>query len=156
MLKVGVIGATGYTGEKLIEILLNHPQVKITYLSAKVDKAENIANIFPHFAGKINLTCDNFDFAKSIDLCDLLFLAVPHRVSMQIAPALLKQNKIVIDLSADYRLKDANEYKTWYGSVHEDKQNLKDAIYGLPELYREKIKKLSELNNVKDIIICNN
>lgn len=140
MIRVGVVGATGYTGEKLIEILLGHPQVRVTYVSAKIDKKQEISKIFPRFAGRINLSCDNLDITQAVKSCDLLFLAVPHKVSMEIAPALLKANKTVIDLSADYRLSDIEEYKNWYGLAHRDKKNLKSAVYGLPELYREKIK----------------
>jgi N-acetyl-gamma-glutamyl-phosphate reductase len=141
MLKVGIIGVTGYTGEKLTEILLNHPEIRITYVSASVDKAQNLVSIFPHFIGKINLICDNFSLDKSLKLCDVLFLSVPHTISMEIVPELLKENKIVIDLSADYRFKDANKYRIWYGINHKDKENLKYAVYGLPEFYRERIKK---------------
>jgi len=147
MLKVGIVGATGYTGEKLIDILLGHPEVRITYLSAKVEKAQKIADIFAHLSGKINLICDNFDLEKVTSVCDLIFLAVPHTVSMVLAPELLKRNKIVIDLSADYRLRDVGEYKTWYGTAHKDKKNIENSIYGLPELYREKIKKAKLIAN---------
>ncbi|MFH1656088.1 MAG: N-acetyl-gamma-glutamyl-phosphate reductase [Candidatus Omnitrophota bacterium] len=147
MLKVGIVGATGYTGEKLIDILLSHPEVRITYLSAKIEKAQKVADIFAHFNGKINLICDNFDLEKASSLCDLIFLAVPHTISMLFAPELLKRNKTVIDLSADYRLKDSAEYKTWYGTAHKDKKNIENAIYGLPELYREKIKKAKLIAN---------
>jgi N-acetyl-gamma-glutamyl-phosphate reductase len=147
MLKVGIIGATGYTGETLIDILLSHPEVKITYLSAKIEKAERIDNIFPHFAGKIGLLCDNYDLEKAVKLCDILFLAVPHTVSLELTPDLLKANKKVIDLSADYRLKDTDEYKSWYKVAHKDKKNLEIAVYGLPELYREKIKKAKLIAN---------
>ena len=147
MLRLGVVGATGYTGEKLIEILLSHPEARITYVCAKIEKAQKIANIFPHFSGKINLVCDNFDLDEAVRNCDLIFLAVPHKVSMEIAPDLLKKDRRVIDLSADYRLQDSNVYKAWYGAAHEDKQNLKEAVYGLPELYREKIKKAKLIAN---------
>ena len=78
MIRVGIVGATGYTGETLVDILLKHPEVRITYLSAKIDKADRIDKIFPHLSGKINLVCDNFDFDKAVASCDLLFLAVPH------------------------------------------------------------------------------
>jgi len=147
MLRVGVIGATGYTGEELIKILLKHPQVKITYLSAKIDKPKDIAKIFPYLAGKISLGCDNLNIDKAIASADLLFLALPHTVSMQVVPNFLKASKRVIDLSADYRLKDVSIYKKWYNKVHKDKNNLVKAVYGLPEFYREKIKKANLVAN---------
>lgn len=147
MLRVGIVGATGYTGEELISILLKNPKIKITYLAAKVEKKENINKIFPKLLNKINLECDNFNLDKALELCDLLFLALPHTVSMDIVPCLLKNNKIVIDLSADYRLKDVSVYENWYCKVHKDTANLKNAVYGLPELYREKIKKAKLIAN---------
>ena len=140
MITVGIIGATGYTGEKLIDILLRHPQAKITYLSAKIDKKDDVANIFPRLAGKISCACDNLDIDRAVALCDALFLAVPHTVAMHIAPLLLQHKKIVIDLSADYRLRDTATYKAWYGTAHKDTKNLATAVYGLPEFYREDIK----------------
>ena len=140
MLKVGIVGATGYTGETLIDILLNHSNVRITYVSAKIDKKENLCNIFPKSSGKINLVCDNFNLKQAIDSCDVLFLAVPHTVAMLISSELLKAGKKVIDLSADYRLNDSNTYKDWYGVAHKDKTNIKNAVYGLPEFYREDIR----------------
>ena len=147
MLRVGVIGATGYTGEQLIKILVRHPQIKITYTSAKVDKKQKIADIFPYFSNILNLECDNLDLDKTIELCDLLFLALPHTVSMQFVPKLLESKKIVIDFSADYRLNDVNVYKDWYKTTHKDKKNIEQAVYGLPELYREDIKKASLIAN---------
>jgi len=140
MIKVGIIGATGYAGEELISILLRHPEVKITSLSAKIDQAQDISRLFPKFAGKISLVCKEPDIKEIIAKCDLVFLALPHTVSMEMAPKLLKAGKKVIDLSADYRLKDTQTYAQFYKTKHKDKINLVQAVYGLPELYREKIK----------------
>lgn len=147
MLRVGIIGATGYTGEELISILLKNPKVKITYLARQQDVKENIDKVFPKFFKKISLPCQKFDLPKALELCDLLFLALPHTASMEITPSLLKNNKIVIDLSADYRLKDVSIYEAWYCKVHKDLLNLKNAVYGLPELYKEKIKKAKLIAN---------
>jgi len=147
MLRVGVIGATGYTGEELIKILLNHNYVKITYLSAKVDRPKNISDIFVYLKGKLDLLCDNLKIDETIRLCDLLFLAVPHTTSMQITPFLLENKKYVIDLSADYRLKNKKLYEFWYETKHKDTKNLKRAVYGLPEIYEERIKKARLIAN---------
>ena len=141
MINVGIIGATGYTGEELISILLRHPQVRITYLAAKIDKPAPIAEIFPKFKNRIDLVCGPPSVDLAISICDLLFLALPHTISMKIAPKLLKANKRVVDLSADYRLKNVRIYEKFYNKKHNDAQNLKEAIYGLPEIYRAKIKK---------------
>lgn len=147
MLKIGIIGATGYTGEEIVKILLRHPFAKVMYLAAKIDKAVPISDIFPHLKGKIDLTCDNLDVKKALELCDLIFLAVPHTVAMQIAPIFLKAGKKVIDLSADYRLKSAQTYKKWYLKEHKDKENIKKAVYGLPEFYKNHIKKAQLVAN---------
>ncbi len=141
MVRVGIVGATGYAGEELIKVLLNHPQARITYLAAKMDTAQNISEVFPHFKTRLELVCDNPDLKKAVELCDLIFLALPHTVSMEIAPVLLAKKKIVIDLSADYRLKDAQDYRKWYKLEHKDKVNLPSSTYGLPEIYRQDLKK---------------
>ena len=140
MLNVGIIGATGYAGRELIDILLRHPGVKITNLSAKIDEPKDISEIFPKFKDRINLICAEPDIKKIVSICDLEFLALPHSISMETAPKLLDAGKRVIDLSADYRLKDTKIYEQFYKTKQKDKINLDKAVYGLPELYREKIK----------------
>lgn len=147
MLRVGVVGATGYTGEELVKLLISHSDVRLTYLSALVDKPLPISKVFPSLSGRCNLFCENFSFEKAVSKCDLIFLALPHTVSMAIAPKLIKSGKKVIDLSADYRLKNVSLYKEWYGKSHRDKKNLKKFVYGLPELFREKIKTASFIAN---------
>src|SRR3989338_4283236 len=140
MINVGIVGATGYAGEELMDILLRHPDARIVSLSAKVDKPQNISEIFPKLKGRIALICQQPDIKEIISKCDLVFLALPHTVSIQMAPTLLSAGKKVIDLSADYRLKDAKIYAQFYKTKHKDKINLSKAVYGLPELYRAKIK----------------
>jgi len=140
MLNVGIVGATGYAGEELIDILLRHKGVRITSISAKIDKPEPISRIFPRFKDKIELICKEPDIKEIVRTCDLVFLALPHTVSMEIAPQLLKAGKKVIDLSADYRLKDTRIYEKFYQTKQKDKLHLAEAVYGLPEIYRAKIK----------------
>jgi len=139
MINVGIVGATGYAGEELIDICLRHPNVRITHLSAKIDKPEEISKIFPKFKGRIGLICKEPNIKEIITNCDLVFLALPHTVSMEIVPRLLSDRKKVIDLSADYRLKDAKIYAQFYETKHKDKIHLSQSIYGLPEIYRAKI-----------------
>ena len=146
MIKVGVIGATGYTGEELVKILARHKNVEVSVLQAVVEKVSPISEIFPSLSGKIDLACEKPDTEKAKQKADLFFLALPHTVSMTVAPALLKAGKKVIDLSADYRL-DAGEYEKWYGTKHKDKSNLKEAVYGLPELFKDRIKGAKLLAN---------
>jgi len=140
MLNVGIVGATGYAGEELIDICLRHPSIRITNLSAKIDKPKGISEIFPKFKGKIGLICKEPDIKEIIANCDMVFLALPHTVSMEVAPQLLKAGKKVIDLSADYRLKDTKIYEQFYKAKHKDKIHVAEGIYGLPEIYRAKIK----------------
>ena len=145
MLKVGVVGATGYAGEEVIKILINHRDVKISELSAIIDKEEPISSLLPIFKGKLDIICKkpNAEMAKNVDL---VFLGLPHKVSMDIAPEFLKAGKLVVDLSADYRL-DPKVYEKWYGIAHKDTGNLGKAVYGLPELYYDQIKKAKLLAN---------
>jgi len=146
MLKVGVVGATGYTGELIVKILSGHKKAKVSYLSAVIEKEEPISVIFPSLRGRIDLICKKPDTEEAIKEVDLIFLALPHRVSMEAAPKFLKAGKKVIDLSADYRLKP-DVYKVWYGTEHKDKENLPKAVYGLPEIYSETIKKANLIAN---------
>jgi N-acetyl-gamma-glutamyl-phosphate reductase len=146
MLKVGVVGATGYAGEEVIKILVNHKDVKITELQAVIDKEAAFSSIFPAFKGKVDILCKKPDpegMAKNIDL---VFLGLPHKISMELVPIFLKAKKLVIDLSADYRLAP-DVYKIWYGVEHKDKDNLPGAVYGLPELYYDTIKKAKLIAN---------
>src|SRR3989344_6447634 len=119
MTKVGIVGISCYSGELVLKLLLNHPQVRVTYVSAN-NTVGKIDEILPALKGQTTLECNPYDPQKAVELCDVLFLAVPHTVALQIAPSLLKAKKRVIDLSADYRLKDAKLYKEWYGKDHTD------------------------------------
>jgi N-acetyl-gamma-glutamyl-phosphate reductase len=140
MVNVGIVGATGYAGEELIDILLRHPGVRITTVSAKIDKPQLISELFPRFKGRINLICKEPKVKEITEQARVVFLALPHTVSMNLAPLLLKAGMRVIDLSADYRLKDIKVYEKFYALKHKDRPNLLKAVYGLPEIYRSKIK----------------
>jgi N-acetyl-gamma-glutamyl-phosphate reductase len=146
MVKVGLVGVSGYSGFTALKILLKHPSVRLTYVSANNTQGK-LTDIWPQLKGQTNLVCDKYDFGKMSELCDVVFLAVPHTVSMSITPKLLESKKIVIDLSGDYRLKKTGEYEKWYGTPHVDESNLAKAVYGLPELYREDIKKAKLISN---------
>ncbi len=137
---VGIVGATGHTGEELISVLLNHPRVNITGLYNTSDHPQVISEVFPQFKNKIDLVCKKPDLEEIKANCEVVFLALPHTVSMNIAPKLLAMKKTVIDLSADYRIKNIANYEKFYQVKHKDKTNIGAAVYGLPELYRNKIK----------------
>lgn len=147
MLKVGIFGATGYAGKELANILFKHSKVKIALLSARIQKAQGLLNIFPPFKGEIDTACDDFSVKKAARLCEFVFLALPHTVSMDFAPELLERGVKVTDFSADYRLKDTEVYEKWYKKSHRDKKNLKSSVYGLPEIFRDKIKKAKLVAN---------
>ena len=139
-LRVGVIGATGYTGEELVKILARHAHAKLSYVSGKEDRDIKIQEIFPYLSGRVDLYCRAFSFEEAVEKTDLVFLSLPHTVSMEVAPLFLKAKKKVVDVSADYRLKDAKVYEKFYKAGHKDASGLKQAVYGLPEIHREKIK----------------
>ncbi len=146
-MKVAVLGATGFTGEKLIEILLKHSKVQISYICAKVERAEKFSNIFAHFKNKLDMVCANPDLEKAARSAEVIFLALPHKVSLEVVPFFVGKGKLVIDLSADYRLKDPKVYEKFYKTKHKDLKNLKAAVYGLPEFYKERIKKARLIAN---------
>jgi N-acetyl-gamma-glutamyl-phosphate reductase len=139
-IKVGIAGATGYTGQELIEILLRHPQVRITGLYSTTEVPKPIGSVFPRFASRLALSLKKLNLKELAGSCDVAFLALPHTAAMDVVPFLLRANKIVIDLSADYRIADLEVYKAAYAVAHKDKSNVKHAVYGLPEVYRQKIK----------------
>jgi N-acetyl-gamma-glutamyl-phosphate reductase len=147
MIKVGILGATGFTGEKLFEILSSHSEVKITYIASRTKEPILYSEIFPKFSKKTSIKCQPLNIKRAIDSCDFLFLSLPHTVSMQFVPKILEKGKKVVDLSADYRFKKALTYKSLYGKEHLDKKNLKKSIYGLPELFKEAIKKAQLIAN---------
>lgn len=141
-IKVGIIGATGYVGKELIGILMRHPYVEIVHLSAKLDTPMPISKIFPEFKNIIDLKCQNFENVDEVaGMTDLVFLALPHTVSMEVVPKFLGLGKKVIDLSADFRLQDPLVYEEWYKVKHSCPELINQAVYGLPELYPEEIKK---------------
>src|SRR5690348_6689412 len=113
-IRAGIIGATGYTGEEIVRILSKHPQVDVTYVSGKEDRDIKIQQIFPYLEGTLDLECKPFQFDEAVEKCDFVFLSLPHTVSMQYAPQFIKAKKRVIDVSADFRLKDTAVYEKFY------------------------------------------
>ena len=146
MIKAGIIGVSGYSGGAVLEILLKHNRVRVHYVSANNTQGK-VDDIWPRLKGRTSLVCETFNLKKAVESCEVLFLAVPHTVSLNTTPQLLAAGKRVIDLSGDYRLHSTAAYKKWYGKPHTDKKNLTKAVYGLPELYREKIKKAQLVSN---------
>ena len=138
MVKAAVYGASGYTGQELMRLLLRHPEVEITAITSRQYKGLPLAKVFPGFQGLTNLTFSEYSPQEVAGLCDVVFLALPHSVSMQAAPVFHASGKKVIDLSADFRIRDVKTYEKWYGK-HASPDLLSQAVYGLPELYRAAI-----------------
>jgi N-acetyl-gamma-glutamyl-phosphate reductase len=136
---VAVIGASGYAARELIAILLNHPRVKITAATSRQDEAPRLDSLHPSLTKRIDLACESFDADRIAERASYAFLALPHTASMAVVPALRARNVRIIDLSADYRLSDAQVYADWYGHEHTDRTGLREAVYGLPELFRTQI-----------------
>ncbi len=145
MLKVGIMGANGYAGEELLRILVKHPEVKITVVAGKIDTTY-IYELYPWLNGILDLECSDLSAEEVAKRCDCVFLALPHMVSMQFAPLFLKKGVKVIDLSADFRLRDVGIYEKWY-EKHTCPEYIKKAVYGLPEFYRKRIKEAELIAN---------
>jgi N-acetyl-gamma-glutamyl-phosphate reductase len=136
---VAIVGASGYAARELIRILLQHPEARITAATSRQDDAPHLDALHPSLTRRIDLKCEVFDPDRIAEKASYAFLALPHTASMAVVPALLERRVRVIDLSADYRLADAQVYADWYGHAHTDPDGLAVAVYGLPELFRERI-----------------
>lgn len=142
MNRIGIIGVSGYTGAELTRLLANHDQVELTVATSRQYAGMKLSDIYPNLRGRVDLVCENISGDELIDKADLFFTAVPHKTAMDIVPALLEAGKKVIDLSADYRIRDVATYEEWY-QPHSSPDYIKQAVYGLPELYRDQIKTTS-------------
>jgi N-acetyl-gamma-glutamyl-phosphate reductase len=139
MIKVAIIGASGYTGAESIKILLNHSKTKLAYLTALPEECGNVEDIFPQFKGRCPMQIEPLDLTKLAKKADVALCCLPHKVSMGFVPKLLDAGLKVVDFSADYRIKDVAVYEKYYVK-HTDTENLKHAVFGLPELFRKEIK----------------
>ena len=146
MIKVGIIGGTGYTGVELIRLLYSHPEVEIVAITSRSEAGRSLGELFPNFVGLSNLEFTEPSSAP-LQFCDLIFFATPNGTAMRVAPELLSAGKMVIDLAADFRLKDATAWQQWYGEEHACAHLLEDAVYGLPETNREEIKSANLIAN---------
>ena len=135
---VTIVGASGYSGQELIRLLLRHPHVNIVCFTSRQFAGKPVAGVFPRFRGQIDATFVQPSLDKLVG--DLVFLALPHGVAVEFVPGLLQKGMKVLDLSADFRLKSAAVYKEFYDHEHAAPELLKQSVYGLPELYRDKIR----------------
>ncbi len=137
-IRVGIVGGTGYTGVELIRLLLQHPKVDLKYVTSRSEKGQRIDQWFPNLRGFCDLSFTDIDVAE-LACCDMVFFATPHGVAMHTIPALLDKGVRVIDLSADFRLRDAQQWQHWYGEPHACPELLTEAVYGLPEVNRKAV-----------------
>lgn len=138
--RVGIIGASGYGGIQLVRLLLEHPQVELTYLAGHSSAGKPYSDLYPHLTHRVNLTIEPIDLEAIASRCDAVFLGLPNGLACDMAPALLAKGCKVLDLSADYRFRNLNTYTEWYKKDRQDQGTNNQAVYGLPELYRDAIK----------------
>ena len=138
MLKVGIVGGTGYTGAELLRILACHPRVSLEVITSRGEAGTAVADMFPHLRGRLDLRFTEPD-SDTLAGCDLVFFATPNGTAMRLAPDLLVRGARVIDLAADFRLTDPTLWETWYGEPHACPELLGEAVYGLPEINRDAI-----------------
>ncbi len=146
MISVGIVGGTGYTGVELLRLLLRHPDVNVTALTSRTEAGRRVDDMFPSLRGHTNLKFSDLSLGL-LKSCDVVFFATPHGVAMKHAEELVAANTKVIDLAADFRLQDLEQFEKWYGMQHACPELLKDSVYGLSELNREEIKKASVIGN---------
>ena len=139
MIRVGIIGASGYTGAELLRLCAQHPEFDVAYATGDTQAGTRAAALYPSLAGRYpTLVFEEFEAARAAGL-DLVFLGLPHEASMALAPQLVGTVGCVVDLSAAYRLKDASLYPRWYGFTHDQPELLAQAVFGLPELHRAQL-----------------
>lgn len=139
-MKVGIIGASGYVGGEILRILLQHPMVSVEFATSKQHAGEYVFKLHPNLKGLTQMRFSNEDPISVASKVDIVFLALPHGVSMKIVPRMAELGVKIIDLSADFRLKDPEDYKKWYGIEHKAPDLLNKFVYGLPELHRDELK----------------
>jgi len=138
--RVGIIGGSGYVGGELLRLLLFHPQVEVTMVTSRKNAGEYVFGVHPNLRGATQLKFLPLNLSHLAENCDLVFTATPHGSSVNLVPQLLERGLRVIDMSADFRLKNPVDYVKWYGWEHAHPELLKEAVYGLTELHRQEIK----------------
>jgi len=139
MIKAGIIGGTGYTGVELLRLLIDHPRAEVVTISSRSEKEKPVTEVFPSLRGYTDLRfCDPDD--AGLEGCDVVFAATPNGVAMTHAPLLMEEGVRLIDLSADFRIRDVSEWARWYQLEHACPELVAEAVYGLPEINRERIR----------------
>jgi len=141
MIRVGMVGATGYGGRELLRLLINHPKAELVAASSTSAAGQHVADVLPAFKGLTSVKFDDFDPISLAELCDVVFIGVPGTQSMDTAAALRVAGVRVIDMGPDFRLLDLDEFKTYYKTHHSQAEMLKERVYGMVPLYRDALKK---------------
>lgn len=136
---VGIVGASGYGGVQLVRILMDHPHLQLAYLGGDSSAGQLFSDLYPHLGHWVKQTIEPIDLDAIAERCQVVFLSLPNGLAFKMAPALLDQGCKVLDLSADYRFSDLETYTAWYGGERTDQSTAESAVYGLPELYRDRI-----------------
>lgn len=139
MIKIGIVGGTGYTGVELLRLLATHPQAELRAITSRAEAGRPVADLYPNLRGHVDLAFSEPD-QQALAECDLVFFATPNGTAMQLVPGLLEAGVKVIDLAADFRIEDPALWSQWYGMEHACPELLDEAVYGLPELNRDKIR----------------
>jgi len=138
MVKVGIVGGTGYTGVELLRLLAQHEQAEVVVITSRAESGRRVDDLYPNLRGHYDLAFSEPD-VKQLAACDVVFFATPHNVAMNLVPELMSAGARVVDLSADYRIRDAALWSQWYGEPHASPELLPEAVYGLPEVNRQAI-----------------
>lgn len=147
MIKVAICGGSGYTGSELLRILSGHPEVEVMAVTSEKSAGRKVTDLFPHLHKYSHLIYEPLDKERILDKADIFFMALPHGASQEAVDYFFRKDKKVIDLSADYRLSEPAIYEEWYKTAHNYENTLKHAVYGLPELHREEIKRSNLVAN---------
>lgn len=146
MIKVGIVGGTGYTGVELLRLLAQHPEVELKAITSRSEAGLPVAKMFPNLRGRVDLAFSEPSL-ETLGACDVVFFATPHGVAMKQTPELLERGVRVIDLGADFRIADAATFEKWYGMPHSCLDILAESVYGLPEVNRDAIRKARVIAN---------
>lgn len=146
-IRVGIVGATGYTGMELLRLLLRHPQAEIALVTSEKYAGKRLDQVFPHLQRQSRLILEELEDDQIADKCDVVFSCLPHKSAMSHIAVWARSDVRIIDLSADFRLRSQEDYETWYGERHLAAHLLKNAVYGLPEIHRKEIQKSSLIGN---------
>ena len=140
MVKVGVVGATGYAGAEIVRLILGHAEAELVCVVSQSYEGQMLSDVYKNLKGICDLTCVGLNVDILADLCDVVFTALPHKTAKSVIPQMIEKGLKVVDLSADYRYNDPKVYEEWYQEKHDSVNLLNEAVYGLPELHREDIR----------------